>query len=266
MNRPVWLAALLCGTAAAAQDDDAFKWVTKPGKGIQMAQIDSIYYDGYLTPTPTGTAFREDTLLLLRDGTVYSGLQVSPADLDVAASRKNEPDEWGKWKKQGQKVLVQDPDTGKWDEISGFKVVPATPNERVGITVEAANAVNFGSFGGFSTFDTLTFNKDGTFERSGVTVGGSGAAQAAGGVLVGSTSTSGKDGCSSATSTSSSAGAGGGGSTTNCGKDNQGKYTLNGYTAEFRSASGKTQRVLFFFWDKKKKDLFIGDTTFSKEE
>ncbi|OLV16146.1 hypothetical protein BOO71_0012853 [Deinococcus marmoris] len=60
---------------------------------MQMAQIDSIYHDGYLAVTPLGTQSQEDTLLLLKDGTVYSGLQVSPADLDVAASRKNEPDE-----------------------------------------------------------------------------------------------------------------------------------------------------------------------------
>lgn len=265
MNKSAWLAALLwCGTVAA-QDDDTFRWVTKPGKGLQMAQIDSIYHDGYLTTTVTGTMFQEDTMLLLKDGTFYSGLQVSPADLNVAASRKNEPDEWGKWKRQGQKVLVQDTETGKWDEISGFKVVPAVPDERLKITVQAASSVSFGGFGGFSSFNTLIFNKDGTFERSGMTVGGSGGAQATGGVSVGSTTTSGKDGCSSVTSVGSTAAAGGSTSKSSCGKDNQGRYKLNGYTAEFRDASGKTQRRLFFFWDKDKKHLFIGDATFSAE-
>ena len=261
---------LLCSTViaqnAGRDEDQSFKWITKPGKGVQMAQIDSIYHHGYIKLVGMGSTFQEDVVLLLKDGWSYHGLQVPPADLDVAASRKNEPGEWFKWKRQGQKVLEQDPNSGKWEEIAGFKVLPAAPNERIKITVETSSSVSFGLAGSFSSFHTLIFNKDGTFERSGMSIGGSGSAQAQGGVSVGSTNTSGKDGCSSDTSVSASGVAGGSSSQSDCGKENQGHYKLNGYTAEFQDANGKTQRLLFFFWDEDKTDLFIGDTTFSEEK
>ncbi|WP_420596656.1 hypothetical protein [Deinococcus sp.] len=267
-KRAVLIPLLLCSAVTAQQsnEDQPFKWITKPGKGVQMAKIDSVYHHGYSKLIGMGSKFQEDTVLLLNDGWSYHGLQVSPADLDVAASRKNEPEEWFKWKRQGQNVLEQDPESGKWEEIAGFKVLPADPNERIQITLEASSSVSFGLAGSFSSFHTLTLNKGGTFERSGRSIGGSGSTQADGGVSVGSTSTSGKDGCSSGTSVSGSGVAGGSSSQSDCGKANRGRYKLDGYTAEFQDASGKTERVLFYFWDEDKTNLFFGDTTFSKEK
>lgn len=259
--------------AAADAEARRFKWVTAPGQGVPLNQIDSILHYGESVYTFTGLQFQEHWTLLLKDGWAYHGLRVTPADLDVPASRRNEPDQWRKWKRSGDKVLELDPKTNGWVEIRGTKVIPAGKNERLAGKFENSSSYSpgGGGMGSFVWFDYLTLNRDGTFDTSNYSIGGTGTVQAANGFSAGVSSYSDKNGCSSASSFSSSNPvsnaapdvAGGSSSKSNCGSDHLGTYTLDGYTIVRHYQNGKTLRQLFFFWSSKKDHLFIEDSTFS---
>lgn len=243
-----------------------FKWVTKPGHGVQAARIDAVLHQGTGTYTASGYRYEESVLLLLRDGWMYKNLRVPPADLDVAASRKNEPGEWMRWKRQGEQVLAQDRKTLRWAPVKGRKVVPARAGERLNTTVEHSHgySIGFGAYGGYSWTNTIKLRKDGTFERATSMIGGTGVAQATNGFVAGVTAQRDKTGCSASSSFSGPGVAGG---TTkqqprDCTGDHSGTYKLNAYEIEFRGANGKVARELFFFWDAKKDAVFIKNATY----
>lgn len=81
--------------AAADAEAARFKWVTAPGKGVQPDEIEAVMFYGY-NSYGWVVSFEEEQRLVLKDGWAYDKLRVPPADLDVAASRKNEPELWHK--------------------------------------------------------------------------------------------------------------------------------------------------------------------------
>ena len=92
--------------AAADAEAARFKWVTAPGKGVQPDEIEAVMFYGY-NSYGWGVSFEEEQRLVLKDGWAYDKLRVPPADLDVAASRKNEPKLWHKWRKNGKDYEIE---------------------------------------------------------------------------------------------------------------------------------------------------------------
>ena len=92
--------------AAADAEAARFKWVTAPGKGVQPDEIEAVMFYGY-NSYGWGVSFEEEQRLVLKDGWAYDNLHVPPADLDVAASRKNEPELWHKWRKNGKDYEIE---------------------------------------------------------------------------------------------------------------------------------------------------------------
>jgi hypothetical protein len=66
-----------------------------------------------------------DLYLLLTDGTVYNGLPVPLDEMDVSRSRRQEPEKWGRWKKQGAAYLTAWPDApNQFKPLKGELVKP----------------------------------------------------------------------------------------------------------------------------------------------
>lgn len=76
---------------------------TSPGKGLTADKVKGglmlRHYGLY------GEFFSH--YLMLKDGSIYKDTNIPPCDLDVAKSRQMEAEQWGKWKMEGDKLLIQ---------------------------------------------------------------------------------------------------------------------------------------------------------------
>jgi hypothetical protein len=236
---------------------------TAPNAGLTMAQIEGMYQSTELRYNPMSMLYDPDesTYLVLKDGWLYSNLRLSPHDLDVATSRRLEPQSWHRWRRAGNGIEMQESDEyGKTDGT--WTKLKATPRPTIGArrlsgqfqAVASATAGIPGGGGAFSMSTTsFNFRPDGTFTWSNFTqmYGSSnvGTGPGGGSIVVGGASV-GPNG----TSVSS---VGGG--------DDGGTYTTDGYTLELRTKSGKVLRWSIFSWDSEKyRDfLVINGTTYS---
>ncbi|GEM44945.1 hypothetical protein [Deinococcus cellulosilyticus] len=244
-------------TSEEAQDAP-FKWITKPGKGVQAGDIQGVYL-AYVPKFNALTLFyeyKEQLALLLKDGTAYLGLRVPPEDLDVKASRKNEPEQWTKWKSSGQKLLMLNGKNQKWEELKFRKVLPAKTGEKLGGDFEYLENNSNVYYGGSIYEEHYLFSPNGAFEVSSASEF---ASMNSGAQVMGHSQQT-RDGASGAVSTS----AGISYSTDHAGRDPEryGTYTLKGYTLELRLKNGEVQRKLFFFTSSKKDEIFIENATY----
>ena len=251
---------------AARAEANRFKWVTAPGKGVQLNQIQTLIYDGPGQHRDVSSSGKDPKIvLLLKDGWAYTGLRVTPHDLDVKKSRQNEPDKWFKWRQQGGKYQLFDRLKNTWTGIAGSPVNALKNGEKLNSSFTHNSFSNTSSGTSYSE-STISFKTDGKFEESGVSKSASSISQS---LYLGSTSvsssTSSKNGCF--TSAQSSAGYtplstatvnSGASQQRDCGSDNAGKYTVNGYTLELRYDSGRVTRTFLYFRDAAKKQLGIG--------
>jgi hypothetical protein len=250
-------------TEAARAEARRFKWVTPPGKGVPSARIEGILHTGRYVYTATGGEFQEHVYLLLKDGTVYDGLPCPPDQLDVAASRRNEPKSWGQWKRDGAKISARwRADSGAWDAweplSSASFVLPAQAGERLSGRYETGKAYNYGASSSVF-FHGVTFTPAGRFTTDQTAMHGT----------TGGTADDtkvyayGDDEGSSVTVTGPTVG---GGSTSKRapGQARTGTYSLTGYVLTLKFDDGRVVRQPFFFWDAKKTHIWFRDTTYSK--
>ena len=236
-----------------------FKWVTAPGQGVQDKDIETLLFHGEAEYFGTDITFVEAQYLLLKDGWAYDNLQVPPADLDVAASRRHEPEHWRRWRKQGDNYQYEK--DGQWQAYDATPVRPGKAGEILAGTYTYSTSSGTLYTGSHVSFTYLTFGKDGSFSRSGysssastnyidsstfansdgVVSGVYEGFQDSGTVTVGSTGTGGK------------------------GEERPGHYKIDGYTIELTGPDGKTERKLFFFWADDK-NISVGGTTYSRED
>ena len=236
-----------------------FKWVTAPGQGVQDKDIETLLFHGEAEYFGTDITFVEAQYLLLKDGWAYDNLQVPPADLDVAASRRHEPEHWRRWRKQGDNYQYEK--DGQWQAYDATPVRPGKAGETLAGTYTYSTSSGTLYTGSHVSFSYLTFGKDGSFSRSrysssassnyidsstfanseGVVSGVYDGFQDSGTVTVGSTGTGGK------------------------GEERPGHYKIDGYTIELTGPDGKTERKLFFFWADDK-NISVGGTTYSRED
>ncbi len=153
--------------------------------------------------------------LLFKDGTLYKNMDTSPESLNVEQSKKEEPKNWGSWKKQGNAIVVQWPDeTETWKEKTWFTTLAASEGEQIAGTYRSLSGISNVQLGGTSTVistATLSFSGDKfTYE----TFGGSTDSQ----------------------------------TTAYGSKTKAGTYKLNGYTIELQFNNGTTEKKFFYFY------------------
>lgn len=193
---------------AEAAEAARFKWTTAPGKGVAADDIEALLFYGYNADYGAGLSFEEEQRLVLKDGWAYDNLRVPPADLDVAASRKNESELWHKWRKNGDGYEIEK--DGAWKKLPGHPVRGAKAGETLSRSY-TYSASGGDYYGGYALFKTLKFHADGAFDSSDY----------------GSTHAN-SNGASSS--------------------NDRGRYKLDGYTIEMTQPDGTTARQLFFFW------------------
>ncbi|MDO5091258.1 MAG: hypothetical protein Q4D61_06890 [Cardiobacteriaceae bacterium] len=221
---------------AAKSEARRFKWTTAPDAGVPLAAIETILYHGEHKNDSLGIRLEEEHLLLMKDGWAYNGLRVTPADLDLAASRQNEPERWQRWRKNsGQYQLERN---GEWYNIPGIPARPATRGER--LSGAYSHSSMYGNiYTTAHTFkDTLYFKRDGTMSGSSSVRGGT---------------TAMNHGTFSANVASDRIG------------DETIRYELDGYTLIRHYPDGATTRSLAFFWGDGQEHLNINGTTYSME-
>ncbi|MDG2529675.1 hypothetical protein [Caulobacter endophyticus] len=242
------------------------KVLAVPGQGVKPVAIHGLLYENRVI---IGGGLSESVLLLLKDGTFYSGEGVTPDRLDVARSRQLEPQLWGRWRKTGAGYEVQEQDDfgapGEWRSKRGFLTGSWSPGQ----TLEGAyNAQSFtGSLmtGGVHQSTTYVFTGAGRFERLGFAQGGSGSMAAMNGFVASSSS------LSTGKGTTSSAGGGGEGVFAGAqgrrddGASHRGSYRLNGVSIELSYDDGRTETVLCVPWGDSGKSIYMAGRTFSRK-
>lgn len=224
-------------TRQSGSSNKDFPWTTAPGQGLSLSQIETITHSLEQVNDSRGIYLDEEHVLLLKDGTAYTNLRVPPEDLDVAASRRNEPEKWTRWRKQGKDYQLER--NGQWRDSDGTATVPARSGERLDGSYTAS--ASYGSMYTTShTFkDTLFFGADGSYSTNSSVRGGTGTLNnLADNSMRGNADALGQ---------------------------NQGSYHLDGYTLERRYADGRVERTLFFFWNHKKERIYIKNRTYTRK-
>lgn len=236
---------------------------TAPNKGLQTRDIVAVLDHGYnQLGFGSGLEFVEDIYILMKDGMAYTRTDVPPADLDVQASRKLEPQYWVRWEATGKdkyRVLKQD-DRGRfakeWTPIGGISVRPWRPQETLNDSFSTRHFYGSMVVGGTSTMSSVSFKPDGRFETVGSALSTTGMLQSLNGFNSSASSISDSKGTRSASGSNFQGAEGGSvGAYSKGGKDdgadNRGSYRFDGYTLELRFDSGRTARIMSFAWDDK---------------
>lgn len=238
--------------------------MTTAGSGIASAQIHGILYNDY---REGGGQYVEDVLLLLTGGSYYRG-RVAPSRLDLAKSRRLQPQLWGKWRMQGTGFQIQ-PSDGEgrpkaWTDQSGGVLPDWKQGPSLAGTFTSKSFSGSLALGGVYRETSYRFTSYGRFEIIGFARGGSGSMAATGGF--GGSATQYSDGKGSR----GSAGGGNGGvfagsrSSSEDGKANRGTFALEGYTITLSFDDGHVETLLSAPWDGARKMLIDG-SAYSRE-
>ena len=234
-----------------------YKYVTPPGKGVSPGQIAAIvhHYDVDLYSAGVnglGTSVTDDAYLLLNDGTVHNGLPVPPDQLDVALSRRREPEKWGRWRRQRGKYLVSWAG-GAYQELPGEVVRAAQSGQRL-----------HGHWGAGSSSASLagssyrlwgvSFTRDGRFRKDNRGGASNGTFMQSGGQMAVNTQ---YDDNGSVTAATGENIAVIGKRKNNPNGDREGTYSIKGYTMTLRYDNGQVQRLPFFFTGPSQKTLWF---------
>ncbi|PSJ38867.1 hypothetical protein [Allosphingosinicella deserti] len=238
--------------------------VAAAGQGLKPQAVHGLLHNAYMA-----ASFVEEVLLLLKDGTYYRGEAVSPDQLDVAASRRLEPQLWGKWRAVagGFEIMPNDDHgraSGTWKKQGGMLAPAWKAGERLSGSYTSKSFTGSIATGGVYRSTTYAFRPDGSFEIIGYAQGGSGSMAAANGFSASSSSLTSKEG------TTSSAGGGNAGvfagssSRTNDGAGNIGRYHLDGYTLTLEYADGRREKRLCAPWSADRQRLYMLGETFTR--
>jgi hypothetical protein len=235
------------------------------GQGLRPQAIYGLLHNAYMS-----AEFVEEVLLLLKDGTYYRGEKVAPEQLNVASSRKLEPQLWGKWRSMAGRFEILASDDhgrprGQWQKQGGTLAPAWRPDERIAGTFTSKSFSGSLATGGVYRSTTYIFNADGSFEIIGYAQGGSGSMAAMNGFSASSSSLSTKEG------TRSSAGGGNAGvfasssSRRDDGASNRGRYRLDGYTMFLEFANGRREQRLCAPWSADRKRIYMLGQTFTRD-
>ncbi len=246
-----------------------------PGRGLPDKELAAIVIHGEGNYN-YGTRWEEDVRFLLRDGTAYRRTEMPPDQLNVAASRQLEPQQWARWRGGDKRYEMQAQDddgrpTGGWQAGKHYAVKPWPANTRL------EGSFSRGAFngslvtGGTSSTRTIRFTKDGRFERSYQSLSSSGtlAATMNNTVIAGSSYGDGKG--SSSTGGGSVGGPfGSAGAVSASKKDDgasrRGRYQLGGYVLQLDYDDGHQERLLSFPVHDDHKTVYVGSGSLSLDK
>ena len=243
--------------AAAEAEAARYKHVVAAGQGIQDAQITSVMMHSEMHRT-VGLSMQQgvySTLslyLLLTDGTVHDGLPVPPDEMDISASRRREPETWGRWRRQGTQILVAwNVTPTEWKVLDAETMQKATPTSTLRGKFTGGESRASGDVGSYSLYG-VTFGPGQTFETtsSGGT-GTGGFTQTTSGTSVQTT----RDDNGSVTS-ASTPGAVVSSERTVRGSSRAGTYRISGWNLEARYGDGRVIRQPFIYLDDKRDAIY----------
>jgi hypothetical protein len=254
--------------AIAEAEAKRYKWVTAPGKGIQTEQIQCLLLHTETTQFYNGSGMSisstYDPYILLKDGTLYNGLPVAPDEMDIARSRRQEPEKWGRWKQTKDGYAAAWPDfPAKFIAIKAEPVFPA-PSDLRFIGRYGSGETSGSMIGSSFRLWGVTFTAEGRFvkdERGGY---GSNAmtANTPGGVSV----NTGYDDDGSFVGASGESFALSNSTKKRPKTDRAGGYSVSGYTITLKLDNGGVVRLPFFFTDKKRESMWFEGAVLSKDD
>lgn len=251
-------------------EKNRYKFVTAPGKGVKNAQIAAVvhHYQETARDSGLGVNIVDEAFLLLKDGTIHQGLPCPPDQLDVAKSRHNEPEKWGRWTQKAGKYQVAW--RGKsFVKLPGVKVLPGAAQARLVGYYSAERAEATYTTHSIATWG-VTFDKAGRFSktRSGssgdITMSSMGAGPAI-------SSAYDDEGSATGTIGGTLGNIPGNPSTDvsiinrrkNPKADREGTYSINGYTLTLRFDNGQIARMPFFT-DAARKTVWFEDSALAR--
>jgi hypothetical protein len=238
-----------------------------PGRGVRPQDVETVLFTWDQVYRVSGLQYEETIYLLFKDGTAYAGLELAPQDLDVEASRRQQPKRWMQWRKSGTQWQVRRSDGGEWSSVKGWPAVAGGHDERLaGTYTHHAYGSTGAGMGGWSSTSSIVFKADGRFERIGSSIMGTGVVQANNGFSSSTTSTHSGKGSSSTNTVSGGPVEPGGaptvaGGTTrsrNDGAANTGRYRIDGWQIELQRDDGSVERKLFLYNSSKREVVNIG--------
>lgn len=244
------------GNTATTNEPQPF--VAAPGKGVRANQLRGVIYDfGKMTrkkvwvndswmliPKWQGSG----VYMVFNDDWAYKRPSIAPVDLDVAASRRVEPNKWVRWKD----VRLNAPTS---------MMPPLKRGTRIDISVQRANTTSSSRRSVRTSWSNLTLTSDGRFETGRTTI--SSRQQGIDSTMAPSSSTvTSSDKNGSFTGISGRYDAGGGSLTqgrrqTGSQGNHTGTYFIDGNTIELRYDDGSITRAVFGF-DGEREIIFGG--------
>lgn len=240
-----------------------------PGRGIADKDLAAVLihgegrYDG-------GSSWVEDVCYLLRDGTAYLRPDMPPDQLDVAASRRLEPQRWARWRRSGQgyELQAQDDDgraVGEWRPLKHHAVRPWAEGSKLDGSFSRSSF--YGSLMGASTSSTrrMRFGADGRFEQSQQSLSSSGGMAAGNGAVISASSR--RDGQGSRSVAGGTVGGAGAfsGSQLDDGAGRRGRYQLQGYVITLSFDDGHQERLLSFPVYDKQQTVYVGSGSLTQD-
>lgn len=216
---------------------------TAPGQGLKPDQIKGVVlHQEYGMGVGGMMIIRYNPYLLLKDGTVYSDPYVAAYDLDVTASRQQEPKKWGTWTQPATETLIitmnSDNKPDKWEgKAHWFWARPADKNLKIAGTWSTIGGGGNTAMGGGTMIvssNVLTFNNQGQFTT-----------QSTGG---GTTSS----GMGTVTAYSN--------------KDGAGTYSFDGFCLELKYNNGKIVRKNFCSYDETMEVWVWGTSAYTPDD
>lgn len=237
-----------------------------PGAGLADKDLAAVVIHGE-SDYSNGTRWREDVRFLLKDGTAYRRTELPPDQLDVAESRRLEPEQWGRWRQGGKGYAMQAQDAdgrpvGDFKPQQHHAVRPWPQATRLEGYFSRSSFDGSLALGGVSSTHAIRFTRDGRFERSGHAFGASGGMAAMNGAAISATSRADGSGSSSTAggTVSGMGGTAGASSTTrrDDGASRRGRYQLSGYALTLEYDDGHRERLLSFPVYGDDKTIYVG--------
>lgn len=241
--------------------------MTRPGQGLKAADLAAVVLHGQGNYN-NGTSWDEDVRFLLRDGTCYRRTEMPPDQLDVAASRRLEPQQWCRWRSAGAGYEFQEQDddgrpAGGWAAAQHRALPPWSAGTAIDGYFKRSRFDGSLFLGGRSSTQGMRFSRDGRFERSYHAMSGSGTLAATlNNTVITSASHADGQGSSAATAGTVGTGTGSVGATTRQRQDDgasrRGRYRFEGYAVVLVYDDGHEERLLSFPTQAGPRGVYVG--------
>lgn len=246
-----------------------------PGAGLTDKELLAVVIHGRADYS-NGTRWKEDVRFLLRDGSYYRRTEMPPDQLDVAASRRLEPQQWGRWRSDGSAYAMQAQGDdgrpeGEWQAQPHRAVKPWPADTRLDGHFSRGTFSGSLVTGGVSSTRAIRFTRDGRFERSASAFGASGGLAAINGATISASSRADGSGSSrtaggTVAGPSGSVGATSGTITQDDGASRRGRYQLGGWVLTLHYDDGHQERLLSFPVHDDGKTVYVGHGSLTRSD